>query len=177
MRFPQQIIFVSIFFLFGLPTNMAWAVNAVQDSFMKNLAAVGIGYTQTIDKIDITIDENKTVNAIPSLEHAGVIPTIADVDLKRSPFGMAITVVGVSFTAIILDSLYLKDPKLDKIHVQAYVIPHASHEKQLCYSFEYDRGLYKKIDLNTLTPKNFMMNTPYFAFSDWCRAHMKKIPS
>ncbi len=152
--------------------NAVSGKSSKQDAFLQNLAAVGVTYEQKGDKLDIIIDEKKAVNAMPALEKAGVIPKIPVADIKRAPLGMSVAVVGVSFTVVIVDALYGSDPKLDKLHVQAYVEPLDSKDKQACYSFDYNNAMHKKMNLNTVTPKDFMMNTPGFTFSEWCRLHI-----
>jgi hypothetical protein len=142
--------------------------------FVENVAAAGITFNHVAGKLDVTIDEKVAVAALPSLEAEGVIPKIAPLDIKRAPLGMSVAVVGVSFTVVILDSIYAGKIDTDKLQVQVFVLPTGSVQKQLCYSFDYDRAEYSKMDLNTLTPKSFMLTTPGFTFTDWCRSNMEK---
>ena len=183
-------------------TSHAVTAKSAKDIFTENLAAAGVTFTQSKpstkpqaktkpaepanpqeqtqateqaqDALDITIDENTAVNALPGLEAQGVIPKIVPADLARAPLGMSVAVLGVSFTVVIIDSIYTAQADTNKLHVQAFVLPIGSKQKQLCYSFDYDRDQYKKLDLNKLTPKSFMMGTAGFTFTDWCRANMEK---
>jgi hypothetical protein len=161
-------------------SNKATAASQPQKSsaqdklFIQNVAAAGITFNHTADKLDVTIDEKAAVAALPTLEAEGVIPKIAMPDIKRAPLGMSVAVVGVSFTVVILDSIYAGKSDTDKLQVEVFVLPVGSVQKQLCYSFDYDRAEYAKMDLNTLTPKSFMLTTPGFAFTDWCRTNMEK---
>jgi hypothetical protein len=182
-----------IFLVSSFIMSTAWAVSATtavssksasastpqktsaQDKlFVQNVAAAGITFKHVADKLDVTIDEKAAVTALPSLEAEGVIPKIAPLDIKRAPLGMSVAVVGVSFTVVILDSIYAGKIDTDKLQVQVFVLPRGSAQKQLCYSFDYDRAEYAKMDLNTLTPKSFMLTTPGFTFTDWCRSNMEK---
>jgi hypothetical protein len=131
-------------------------------------------FKQTKDQLNITIDEKTAVDALPALEAEGVIPKIAPADIVRAPLGMSVAVVGVSFSVVILDSVYAGNAATDKLIVQAFVLPIGSKQKQLCYTFDYSRDMYKKMDFNKLTPKDFMLNTPGFTFTDWCRTNMQK---
>ena len=145
-----------------------------QEKFAANVASAGVTFKQTNDELDITINEKTAVDALPALEAEGVIPKIAPADIERAPLGMSVAVVGVSFSVVILDSFYAGSATADKVHVQAFVLPMDSKQKQLCYTFDYSRDMYKKMDLNKLTPKDFMLNTPGFIFTEWCRDNMQK---
>jgi hypothetical protein len=141
--------------------------------FVQNVAAAGVTWVKTTGKLDVTIDEKTAVAALPTLEAEGVIPKISAADIQRAPLGMSVAVVGVSFTVVILDSVYAGKNDTDKLQVQVFVLPIGTKQKQLCYTFDYDRAEYTKMDLNTLTPKSFMLTTPGFTFTEWCRSNME----
>jgi hypothetical protein len=147
---------------------------SAEDKFIETVAAAGVTYKQLPGELDITIDEKTAVAALPGLQAEGVIPKIAAADIARAPLGMSVAVVGVSFTVVILDAAYAGNTTTDALHVQAFVVPTGSKQKQLCYTFNFDRSTYQKMDLNTLTPKSFMLTTPEFTFTDWCRTNMEK---
>ncbi len=141
--------------------------------FIANVAAAGITFQQTKDTLDMTIDEQRTMSALPGLQAGHLIPRIAPADITRAPLSIAVDVVGVAFTVVILDAIYADMPDADKVVIQGYVIPRGSKQKQLCYTFDTDRETFKKLDLRVLTPKDFMLMTPSFMFTDWCKAIMK----
>lgn len=140
----------------------------------QNIASIGITYDQMKQNVDIVIDQRKTIAALPTLTSHGLISNIAPNDIATAPLSLSVALIGISFTVVIIDSIFSHNNDLDSIHVQTYVLPAGSQEKKLCYSFDYSRAMYEKMDMDNLTPKAFMLNTPSFTFSPWCKENMDK---
>lgn len=146
----------------------------IQKRFVENLAAIGVTFTQDGENIDVIVDQKKAVAAIPVLESQGVIPKIATEDVKKSPLALSVGVIGISFTIVIMNMVFTENPSMKEVKVQTYVLPSENKEKQLCFSFNYTRDMFNKMNLDTLTPKDFVVNTSGFTFSQWCRTNMEK---
>ena len=168
---------ISIFLYLIMPSNVC-AISSdqiqsnsqlrTQNRFIKNLMAVGITFKQSGNNIDITIDEQKTLNAFPILESQGIVSK-QDVEASiKAPLSVSVVLVGVSSSIRILNNFFKNNNSLEKIHINGYVIPLNRKSKKSCYSFEYDRNAFNKLNLNILTPRHFVNSTIGFVFSDWC---------
>lgn len=146
----------------------------IQKRFIENLAAIGVTFTQNGQNIDVLIDQKKAIAAIPVLESQGVIPKIATEDVKKSPLALSVGVIGISFTIVIMNMVFTENPDLKNVKVQTYVLPQEGKDKELCFSFNYTRQMFDKMNLDTLTPKDFVVGTPGFTFSEWCKTNMEK---
>jgi hypothetical protein len=147
---------------------------AAFDTMKQNVASAGITFTQSDGNLDIVMDEAKLLAAVPALVKAGAIAKVADSDIKLAPLSIGVYAAGVTFSVTIMSGVYAKDPALDKLHVTFSVMPTDGKEKQLCYSYDYTRSMYDKLDLNTTTTNDFMTKTPGFMFSDWCKSNLDK---
>lgn len=139
--------------------------------FAQNLQSAGITFQRTASGVDVMITEQKVISALPMLTSHKVIPKLADKDVHAQPVTIT-TIIGITFTVAILEDVYTKDKSVDKIHVQAYSLPGTDGDKQPCYSFDYTRADFEKLDLNKTTPKNFAATAPGFNFNPWCKNMM-----
>lgn len=144
------------------------------DKVKENIAKLGVVYTYSDGNLAITIDQKTVIDSVPSLMASGVLPKIEQRDLNKMPLAVAVDVVGVTFSIIILKSVFDENKTLDKLHVTAFLTPNSNDEKQLCYSFDYSRDMYQKLDFDKLTPKDFILQTPGFTFSTWCSNALNK---
>lgn len=143
------------------------------DIMKKNVANVGITFTQSANNLDVTMDEAKALSSAPELSKENVIAKIDEKDLKNAPLAVTIYAMSVPLTVTILTGVYAKDTSIDKLHITVYVIPKDGGKSQPCYSFDYTRDLYKKLDMN-LSTNEFIDKTPSFAFSDYCKPILEK---
>jgi hypothetical protein len=144
------------------------------ETMKKNVASAGITFTQTPGNLDIVLDEATLLASFPALVKAGAVAKVTDADIKSAPLSVSIYAAGVTFSVTILSGVYAKDPALDKLHVNLTVIPSDSKDKQSCFSFDFTRAMYEKLDLNTTTTNDFMTKTPGFTFSEWCKTNLEK---
>ncbi len=185
MRLLSFQIYKKIFSLFILVSSFAaasvyavatkTAITAENYNNMKtNVESVGFNFTQTGDNLDIVIDQTKLFAGIPTLVANDVITKVNENDLKNSPMAVTVYATAITFSVTILSGVYARNPKLDKLHVTGYIIPVGGGEKKLCYSFDYTRSLYEKLDLDKTSTNDFINQTPGFTFSDWCRGILEK---
>lgn len=159
-------------------TEKALTPEETKASYDKLIASAGVTYVLTKPNLDITVDESKALAALPDLEKQGMINgTIPPADVAAMPISISGALIGVSFSAVIIHTEFQNDPSLDKLHVQVYLLPTDSKsdaDKQLCYSFDFTRELFNKTNWDTVTPKDIMVNSPNFKFSDWCQSAIDK---
>ncbi len=144
------------------------------DNMKKNVESAGFNFTHTDNSLDVVIEQSKLFTAIPILVADDVITKVTEKDIKDSPMAVTVYAAGITFSVTILTGVYAMNPKLDKMHVSGYVIPSSGGEKQLCYSFDYTRDMYEKLDMDKTSTNDFINNTPGFEFSAWCRAILEK---
>jgi hypothetical protein len=162
-----------------VPAPVAPAVSVapavVFDSTVKdNLASIGITYDLAGSTMEVLIDQQKVLSSVPALAKEDIIPKVTASELKKVPTSITVYAVGVPFTIILLSDTYKQSPTLDKVHVDAYMMPTGSTKKELCYSFDYDAAQFGKLNLNTVTANNFITGTAGFKFSLWCKAVLDK---
>ena len=142
-----------------------------EEVYKGNLATVGITYNVTANTIDLTIDESKAIAALPLLHDAGVVGSVPPDVVKKKSAMIAIDPIGVTFVAAIVSNAYTDSTTLDQVHVQGYFIPAGSKDataKQPCFSFNFNRALFKTAAWDTLQTKEFIAKVPGFKYSDWC---------
>lgn len=162
----------SFLILCFLSLSFCCSLHAAETTIQDELAKRGITYELDGDQLAITIDQNKALATIPELQRRGMLPkNITKRDLEKMPITAAIEAVGMSFTVVIIHTIYDSNPKLDKLHVVAYFNPvNASifSRKKECFSFDFDRDKYAKINWDDITTKDFMLITDNFSLAQWC---------
>lgn len=141
-------------------------------SLADELAPRGITYDYKNNTLDILIDETKAKATIPLLQEQGILPKdITSSDIEQMPVTAAVEAVGMSFTVVLVHNIFKENPTLEKIHVDAYFMPSDAGiftRRKPCFSFDFDRATYNKIDWNNVTTKDFMLQTTNFALQQWC---------
>lgn len=140
--------------------------------FKKNLEQIGIIYKRLGQDIEITVDASKTLNALPLLLAQGIVSRVDSEIVNIAPLSVSVILAGLSSTITIINSVFERNPSLSKVHIQGFVIPIDNQIKQACYSFSYDRGKFYSMNLDTLTPREFLKVTSDFEFSDWCKENL-----
>lgn len=165
-------LFVPVSFYLGFSAK-SFAISdnksIVQNKLITNLSTIGVTYKRESNNIDILIDQEKSLNSLPILEEQGIISKMDTQVVNKAPLSISAVIIGVSSTLRILNDVFMNTPSLTKIHVNAYVIPIGSASNQLCYSFDYDREAFNKLNLNIVTPRQFVRDTLGFVFSKWCQ--------
>lgn len=150
-------------------SNKSGVTAAEFDNMKANVESAGFTFTQAAGKLDIVIDQAKLFNMIPTLVKADAIANVTAADLKAAPMTVTVYAAGVTFTVTIMSGIYARDNNVGNLHVTTYVIPEGSTEKKECFSYDYSRDQYNKLDLENTTTNDFLTKTPGFTFSDWCK--------
>ena len=165
-----SLITVFILFLFSA---FAEARNSShkQESLYKNAATVGITHELSGQNLSIFINQNKLLTMISKLQRAGYV----DQNLSKTEIGFYQTLlaanVSIRYTTDIVKNIYLTYPNVDQIHVNAYLSAqdlYGNNGKSICYSFDFDRKLYQKINWHTFQSDNIKQIAPNFKTSDLC---------
>jgi hypothetical protein len=139
----------------------------------ENVASIGITFNQAGQNLDIEMDQAKVLASIPMLEQDKAIPEIDEADLKNAPLSVSIYAIGITFSVAILTGTFANDSSLNNLHVTMNVIPSDGTAKQSCFSFDYTRDLYMKLDMG-ITTNEFINKAPNFKFSEYCKNMMEK---
>lgn len=140
------------------------------NNMKENVESAGFTFSQSPDKLDISIDQTKLFNMIPTLVKADAIANVTADDIKMAPMTVTVYAAGVTFAVTIMSGIYARDTKVDKLHVTTYVTPAGTTDKKECFSFDYSRAAFDKLDLDSTTTNDFITNTPSFTFSEWCKS-------
>ena len=71
-----------------------------------NIASIGISFDQAKQNVDITIDQKKTIDSLPTLTSHGLISKIDPKDIASAPLSLSVALIGISFTVVIIDSIF-----------------------------------------------------------------------
>ena len=142
------------------------------NKFKRNLENSGIAYNNTNENIEITIDEKKTLDALPNLVSQGVVSLSDAAVVNTAPLSVSVVIAGITSTMNIVNDTFQRNPQLSKVHVQGFVLPLNGADKKPCYTFDYERSKFSMLDLGVVTPRTFITQTPNFAFSTWCMRNL-----
>lgn len=183
-KFSKIYIILFKFIVMILISTMAFSFSINDDSpindplgplakFKKNMASLGITYELSSEHIEITINQLKTLNALPDWICKGIISRPDSQAINTFPLSIIITLAGISSSINIVNSTFQRDHSLNTLYVQGYVIPTGTSKKIPCYSFHYTRNDFNKLDLSIITPQQFVKITPNFTWSKWCKNNME----
>lgn len=139
---------------------------------LQNSAAVGITHQFSGKNLSILIDQQKMLRTIPKLQKAKVInPNLSktEIDFYQSLFPATVSILYVS---ALVKNTYLTHSDIDQIHVDAYLLTvdlYGNNEKSLCYSFDFDRSLYQKINWKKFQADNLKHIALNFKTSNVCQ--------
>lgn len=156
----------------------SWADDSTpdMDNFNHAINLAGISYAQSLNNLEISIEVNKALAAIPVMQRSGVLnPQITAADIKLLPVTLSVSLVGMFYTAGILQQIFTQNKGLNGIHIIGYVL--AANQfgvmnKMPCYAFDFNRDTYNKINWETFTAPNLITMSKNFYFTPWCKAIM-----
>lgn len=112
------------------------------------LASSGIFYVAKNDLVEITVDENKAIAAVPNLQSSNIINSeITETFINNYPEVSAAN-VGLIMTGSII-SYYYANSKADLTHFKVYLLQpddYGNINKKLLISFDFNRNLFNKIN-------------------------------
>lgn len=168
----KWLCFLCIFFA-ALSTCQAETTD--EKTFAENLAQSGITFDVVGNKMTIVIDELKALNTIPKLQQLGYLnKNIKLDDVKKNPTILAF-MIGMLFTAVIVHHEYAVNSGMDKLQVQSFMltpVAKAKFVKQPCYSFEFDRRIYNKVNWEKISEGGFAKSSRNYKMSPWCYQHL-----
>lgn len=142
-----------------------------QDNFVQAIAALGVTYSLSGDELDIVVDQQQAIDAIPSMQKIGVInPDITQTEIDLMPVTHSLADIGLAATTNILSYIF-QNSYIYQLHVDtflSYTDDYGHYVKVPCYSFDFDRDLYNRIDWNNFSGDNLIRIAPNIDFSSWC---------
>lgn len=154
-----------------LPKTEKEAAANQEETLKKNLAASGVTFSINNKNMEIVIDAVKTLNTIPKLQELGYInKNIKQADVTRSPIILTF-MIGMLFTAVIVHHEYVVNNNMDAMKVKAYMLipdKKGKNIKQACYSFDFNRAIFNKVNWNGISEGGFAKVSRNFALSEWC---------
>lgn len=143
-----------------------------QQELDKAIAVAGITYKQMGNTLTVMIEQSKALNAIPVLQKTGMVnPELTQADIHLLPVSLSASVVGIEFTAWIINAIYQNNTLIDPLHVAVFLSPgnSANHQSPvLCYTFEFNRDIYSRINWKNITATTLPNESLRFTLSDWC---------
>lgn len=122
-----------------------------------------------VTNLNIRIDENKLLAAIPTLQQAGLMnPDINQTAINLMPISLS-SVLAQEISLATLMFMY-PNSQVDQIHVNSYLrMPddYGHMEDHLMHSFSFNRKLYNRIDWQNFLPDKLAKIAPGFKYSRW----------
>jgi hypothetical protein len=129
-----------------------------------------------VTNLDIRINENKLLAAIPALQQAGLLnPDLNQTAINLMPISLS-SVLAQEISLAALMSMY-QDPQVNQIHVTSYLeMPddYGNMESHLMHSFSFDRKLYRRINWQNFQPDKLAKVAPGFKYSRWALSKVAK---
>jgi hypothetical protein len=145
-----------------------------------NAATIGITHKLSGQDLSFIIDQKKLLKFVPKLQKAGFIdPVLTTTEVSFYQPLLAAS-VSIPYITQIIKNIYSTNPNIDQIHVYAYLFArdlYGNNEKSYCYSFDFDRTLYQKINWKAFRPVNIKQIAPNFKTSDICRNLVETNPT
>lgn len=164
---------LSLFLLFAWVINSHAAGAETFAQFAESMSYTGAQFssrnTQGITNVDIHIDEQKLLNAVPALVQAGLLnPQINQTIINLMPVTLSYVVAqSVSLATVIF--MY-QNSRIDKLHITSYLqVPddYGHLENHLIHSFSFNRKLYERIDWRNFQIDKLPKVAPGFKYSRW----------
>lgn len=155
-------------------SSLSQANNSVskQKASLQSGATVGISYEFSGQKLSFFIDQKELLKTIPKLQKTGFI----DANLTPTEIGfyqsLLAATVSLGYATSIVKNIYLIDKDIDLIKVDAYLISpdlYGNTGKTFCYSFDFDRNLYQRINWKKFQADNIKLIAPNFRTSNVCQ--------
>ncbi len=141
-----------------------------------------IGITHNFSKSDLFVymDQNKILKNISKLQQKGIIDrnlTNTEISFYETQL---VAMASIPYVTQVIKSLYHSNNKKDQIHIIAYVLTtdlYGNKIKSFCYSFNFNRPLYQKINWQNFQSSNIVKIAPNFTVSEQCKALEQTNPS
>lgn len=148
--------------------------NYTQEEFNSSLMVMGVSYKQEKDQVEILIDEQKALKAIPAMQAMGAMnPDISQTDINLNE-ELYTGEIGAFNAPAIIAYIY-KKTNANNLLFKIYLIAaddYGNNQKHLIYSFNFFRSLYNKINWDNFGPENLIKVAPNFKTSSWFASKM-----
>lgn len=134
----------------------------------------------TQQKLFIYVDPNKVARLIPRLQKSGFIDrnlSKAEIEIYQP---LLAAFASIPYAVTLVRSYYAQHPNTEKIYVATYFLGTDlygnSKARTFCYSFEFDKALYKRINWHNFHSINITKIASDFNVSDTCRGLQETNP-
>ncbi|KTC93236.1 hypothetical protein [Legionella cincinnatiensis] len=133
-----------------------------------------IGITHNLSKSDLSvyIDQNKILKNISKLQKKGIVDrNLTNTEISFYETQLA-AMSSIPYVTQLIKNLYHSNNKKDQIHIISYVLTtdlYGNKIKSFCYSFNFNRQLYQKINWKNFQANNIVKIAPDFAVSEQCK--------
>ncbi|ARB91293.1 hypothetical protein [Legionella longbeachae] len=164
MRFPST--FIRLTFLIFLSS-----AEAKEPSIYSQY----IGITHHLSKSDLSvyIDQNKILKNSSKLQKKGIIDrNLTNTEISFYDTQLA-AIASIPYVTQVIKNLYDLNNKKDQIHIISYLLTtdlYGNKIKSFCYSFNFNRQLYQKINWKNFQSNNIVKIAPDFTVSEQCKA-------
>lgn len=168
-----ETIIYSLIIFFLIPfINIGYCTEAdVKRSFEE----IGVTYSYNDTTLDIVTNQEKMVNSIPLIQKQGLLASnIPEKDIKEKPLQILVA-ADLAITSVIMQLLY-HNTNIDNLHINLYIVTNnlnGTIEKNLCYSFDFDRKIYNNIDWPTFDRKLLLDISKNPVVTTWCTEKLK----
>lgn len=145
---------------------------AETDSRVANGRSIGISHHFVKQDLFIFIDQKRIIKNLAKLQKTGLV----DRNLSHAEVGFyeaeLAAMVSIPYVAKMLQSLYSSGLQEEQIHVTSYLLTidlYGNKTKNFCYSFNFNRDLYKKINWGSFQLNNLVKIAPDFETSHECK--------
>lgn len=141
-----------------------------------------IGITHNLSKSDlyVYIDQNKILKNISKLQKKGIIDrnlTNTEISFYETQL---VAMTSIPYITQVIKNLYHSNNKNDQIHIISYLLTtdlYGNNIKLFCYSFNFNRQLYQKINWQNFQANNIVKIAPDFTVSEQCKVIEQTSPS
>lgn len=144
--------------------------NKLQAPYQKG-STVGISYEFNGQELYVLIDPKEVLKTIPKLQKTGLI----DRNLTKTEIGFYQSLLAgtasIPYVTNLIKTIYSKNNQINQISVYTYLLSpdlYGNTGKEPCYSFDFDRNLYQRINWANFQSNNIKRITSNFKTSDQC---------
>lgn len=141
-------------------------------TYAQNRLPAGVTYELNGQNLSIVMDQKKLLQLVPKLQKAGSIDRM----LTRTEMSfyqpLLAATVSLSYVTSIVKNIYLTQSNIDQLHVSTFLLAtdlYGNFNKNPCYSFDFNRKLYQRINWSKFQSENMKAIAPNFKTAGLCR--------
>ncbi len=133
----------------------------------------GMSYQLNGQNLSVFINQKTVMHSMRALQKAGYLDrNLTQTEASFYPSLLPAS-LSMRYTIDILKNIYVKNANADVIHINAYLLSfdlYGNNEKAICYSFDFNRELYKKINWKNFQISNLKRVAPNFKSYGVCQS-------